>query len=476
MDKKNKNNKNKVKFLILYIVILCVLLGVGFYGIFSALNRDTIYEGVKINSYDISNMTREEALRLLNESLEREISDKQMKLNYKEFTYDVSIKELGYHYCYEKALDEAYDIGREGNVFNRIKTIMDTRKYGKTVELESVYDVSLINDLALKISDDINLESKEAQLNFNGGKISVTEDVVGRSVDIELLKRLIEENITILKNIEIPVKEIQPVMTKEQLSRINSVIGEFSTSYSTSSSDRKENIRVSARALDGKIVLPGETFSFNGTTGPRTRDKGYKEANIIIGGEFIPGVGGGVCQMSTTLYNALVRADLTIVQRSPHSIPSTYVPYGQDAAVSYGHLDLKFRNDFDFPIYIHTRTNNDKVFVYIYGDVNTKNYTVKLDSEIVETINPKEEIIEDNSLNPGEKIVEQTGRTGYKVKTYKSIIKNGKVVERNLLNSDFYKPRNYIYKVGPQIETNVEEESIKPEEQDTINEEQELEE
>ena len=467
----NKKKNKKAKFFILYIVIICILLGVGFYGIFSVLNKETIYEGIKIDKFNVSDMSREEALSLLKGNLEDELSGKQMKLTYKDFAYDVGIKELGYHYSYEEALDEAYNIGREGNVINRIKTIMNTRKYGKTIELKSAYDIKLINDLAMQISDEINLESKEAQFNFNGGKMSVTEDVVGRSVDTELLKKLIEENITVLGNIQIPVEEIQPVMTKSQLSRINGVIGQFSTSFKTSSSDRKENIRVSAKALNGKLVLPGETFSFNDTTGSRTVAKGYKEANIIVKGEFIPGVGGGVCQMSTTLYNALIRADLTIVQRSPHSIPSTYVPYGQDAAVSYGHLDLKFRNDFDFPIYIHTRTNNDQVFVYIYGDVNTKNYTVKLDSEIVETIKPKEEIIEDSTLNPGERVVHQSGRTGYKVKTYKSIVKNGKVVKKSLLNSDFYKPRNYIYKVGPDLPTSVEEESTVPVDTENTDEE-----
>jgi len=462
MREKRQNKNKKIKFFILYIALIILLLGIGFYGFFSVLDRDTMYEDIKIENFNVSNMTKEEALNIIKGKLEGELSQKQMRLAYKDFVYDVGIKELGYHYCYDEAIEEAYSIGRKGSIINRIKTIMNTRKYGETIKLKTGYDSNLIDDLVMKISDDINLESKEAQFNFNGGRISVAQDVVGRKVDTVLLKKLIEGNIEVLEDIQIPVEEIKPTMTKAQLSRINGIIGQFSTSFKTSSADRKENIRVSAKALDGKLVLPGETVSFNDTTGPRTRAKGYKEANIIIGGEFIPGVGGGVCQMSTTLYNALVRADMTIVQRSPHSIPSTYVPYGQDAAVSYGHLDLKFRNDFDFPIYIHTLTKNNQVFVYIYGDVNTKNYTVKLDSEIVETIKPKEEIIRDNTLKTGDKVLHQSGRTGYKVKTYKSIVKGGKVVKRDLLNSDFYKPRNSIYKVGPDLPTNLEDENINP--------------
>lgn len=449
MEKKAESNK--MKFIILYLVIIIILLSIGFYGLNKVLSRDTIYEGIKIENINVGNMTREEAISKLKGQFEGELSKKGMELKYKDFDYEIKLKDLGYRYMYEDALDEAYNIGREGNVFKRIKSIIDTKKNGKEIKLNTSYDTNAIDEWATMISDDINLQSKDAQFNFNGGNMKVTQEVVGRKVDTELLKKKIEENIEVLGDIEIPVEEIQPNMTSALLSRINGIIGQFSTSFKTSSSDRKENIRVSSKAINGQLIMPGETASFNNMTGPRTKEKGYKEANIILEGEFIPGVGGGVCQMSTTLYNALIRADLTIVQRSPHSIPSTYVPYGQDAAVSYGHLDLKFRNDFDFPIYINSFVKGDQVFVNIYGDVNVKNYTIKIDSEIVETIKPNEEIIEDKNLAPGEKKVEQSGRTGYKVKTYSTKIRNGQVIEKKLLNSDFYKPRKYIYKFGPGI-------------------------
>jgi vancomycin resistance protein YoaR len=151
-----------------------------------------------------------------------------------------------------------------------------------------------------------------------------------------------------------------------------------------------------------------------------------------------------------------LRADLSIIQRSPHSIPIKYVPLGQDAAVAYGVLDLKFRNDFDFPVYIDSKIIGDRVHIYIYGDKNAKNYNVSLDSEIIETIPPKEEIIVDKNLAHGTKKVVQQGRTGYKVNTYKSIIKNGKVVNKTLITKDFYKPKNHVFLVSEDYDKSIE--------------------
>ena len=289
---------------------------------------------------------------------------------------------------------------------------------------------------------------KEAQFHFNNGNITITDEVVGKKVKQGELVKLIEENIYDSYPIEIPVEIIYPTKTRELLSRINGVIAEYSTSFKGSKKERIENIKISSQALSKEIIMPGEIFSFNEVVGPRKKEFGYKEANVIKNGEFIPDVGGGVCQTSTTLYNALLLADVDIIERSPHSIPVKYVNLGQDAAVSYGYLDLKFENNFDFPLFIHSRIIENRLHIYVYGDKTSKNYSVKIEPKIVEIIEPKKEIIKDNTLKPGIKKLVQDGRKGYKVNTYKHIIKNGKVVETKLISQDFYKPRNFIYRVG----------------------------
>lgn len=439
----------------IYLIALLSLIVFGgivagaYYFIDSTFNVDTIYQGVKIDGYDMSHKTKVEALRAIKYRKQTEEIDKSMTAVLDDFKYNIRLEDLGYSYNYGKAVEEAYMIGREGNLLQRFKTIKEAEKKGINLALESYYNRERIKGVVNEISQKIDLESKDAQINFNKGKFSIVPEVPGRKVQKEKLAGLIESNIHSLQEITIPIEIVEAKIKKESLSRINGVIGEFSTSFKGSSADRIENIRLSAKALSNKLILPGEEVSYNETTGPREKEFGYKEANVIIGGELTPGIGGGVCQTSTTLYNALLLSDMTILERHPHSIAASYVPKGQDGAVAYGYLDLKFRNDFDFPVYTYSKLAGDRLYFYIYGDTNVKDYKVKIESEVVETIPYK--VIEefDPKAEPGSKVEIQKGRTGYKVKTYKSIIKNGKLISKKQISFDYYREKDFIYKVGP---------------------------
>lgn len=448
MNKKNKKNK-KIIVLSLLIILLATILGLGIYGYYKVLDTDLIYEGIQIDEFNISFMTKDEALQFLKDKKENEIDENSMTLVYGDKEYNITLRQLGFYFDYNKAIDKAYLIGREGNIVERVKDIIGTKKEGVKIKLESNYDEETIDGIVDTVAEEINLEMVEAVFDFNNGNPIVSEETIGKDVKKEELVKSINDNVYILKPIDIPVENIMPSKTKEVLSRVNGIIGEFSTSFKTSGPGRSENIKISSNAIKGNLIMPGETFSFNQTTGPRESGLGYQEANVIIEGELIPGVGGGVCQTSTTLYNALLLSDVTITERSPHSIPVRYVKYGQDAAVAYGYLDLKFRNDFDFPVYIHSKVVDKQVYMYVYGDRKTKNYRVQIDPKIVETIESKEELIQDKTLAPGTKELVQSGRTGYKVNTFKSIIKDGKVVSKDMITKDFYRPKNFIYRVGP---------------------------
>lgn len=444
----------KKNLIILSIIIFLLILisGLGIFGYHTVLNTDLFYEGIIAEGMDIGLMTKDEVLDLIKTKKEIELDNKNMTIHGEGKEYIINLRELGYYYDYNKLIEEAYTIGRKGNILNRIRDIIDVKKNGAFIELESSYDKGKIPGLAKHMADAINREEEDAQFDFNQGNILVSEETIGKKVNEEELASLIENNIEKLAPIEIPVEDIMPSRTKEVLSRINGIIGEFSTSFKGSTPERIENIRLSSKALSKDIIMPGGEFSFNETTGPRSKAAGYKEANVILDGEFVPDTGGGVCQTSTTLYNALVRADLTIIQRSPHSIPIKYVPLGHDAAVAFGVLDLRFRNDFDFPVYIDTKIIGDRVHMYIYGDKNAKNYSVSLDSETVETYPIETDYVVDKSLAPKEKKLFQEGRVGYRVNTYKSIISNGRVVSRNLITKDLYKPRKQIYLIGEEYD------------------------
>lgn len=440
-------NKNLIIFLSIVFVISAIALGGAFYIYKNILNIDTIYKGVTIDNLDVSRKTMEQALEYIKEIKTKEIKGKHMNLIYGERTYKIALADLGFSYDYDEAVKKAIKLGREGNFLKRLRDIAKI-KGGVNIPLRSFYSLEKAETIVNAISKEINTEAKDAEIRLVNGKINIIDHEIGKRVLKEDLLGLIDHNINKLEDITIPVEDVIPAVTNKLLARINGIIGEYSTSFKGSSKNRIENIRLSANAISNKLILPGEEFSYNKATGPRTAESGYREANVIIGGELTPDIGGGVCQTSTTLYNALLLADLTILERHNHSIPVGYVPIGQDAAVAYGYLDLKFKNPFDFPIFLHTKLTGDRLYAYIYGDKNVKDYTVKITSQIVETIQPKTEIIFDSSMEPGENILIQKGRTGYKVVTYKSIIKDGKVVSKEQITRDHYRKKDYIYKAG----------------------------
>lgn len=442
----------KKKILLILIPLIIILAGgsLGAYYVYdSQINIDTIYPGLEIDEFYVGGMTKSDALNYIERSKEDELLGSNMKLSYEDHVYNIGLKDLDYSYDYEKAVNEAYEVGREGKLFQRYKEIRQLKDKGFTIALESNYNKSKIDQIVEDISKELHVESKDAEFNFNGGNFLISDEAIGRKVDSEELGLLIKDNIEELADIEIPMEIIQPKYTKEYYARINGVVGQYSTDFKNSGLGRKKNIQLSASSLNGKILHPGQSISYNETTGPRQKQFGYEEAPVIIGGELTPGIGGGVCQTSTTLYNALLLADLTILERHPHSIPPAYINKGQDAAVATGYLDLRFRNDFDYPIYISAWVAGDRVYFSIYGDRNAKDYTVSIQPELLETIPHQVIENEDPGIEPGTRELIEQGRDGYKVRTFKSIIKGGKVIERKQISSDYYRERNYLYKVGP---------------------------
>jgi vancomycin resistance protein YoaR len=435
----------------LIVVLLGGLFGAIYYVYSTEINISTIYDGIFIDGYNVGGMTKEEAVDYLIKQKENDDKGKSFNLFYDKLNYNVNLEDIGFSYDYEGAVEEAYSVGREGNIINRYKIIKDLKNNNKNIYLEPEYNRDLVLALVEKIEKDINQESKDATFDFNGGNFNVTEERIGIKLKKSELINLLVDNMYELEDINLPVEIKEPKVTKELLSRINGVIGEFSTSFKGSSYGRIQNIKVSAKRLSDLLILPGDEISYNEMVGPINSETGFMEAPVIINGELTPGMGGGVCQTSTTLYNALLLADITIVERHPHSIAASYVPKGTDGAVAQGYLDLKFRNDFDFPIYTFSKVVGNNLYFYIYGDTKAKDYTIKIEPEIVETIPYKVKEIYDPNAEPGSRVMTQEGRTGYKVRTFKSIIKDGKVVDRYQITFDYYREKDYIYKVGPEL-------------------------
>lgn len=425
--------------------------------LFFLLNRNTIYEGVTVDGISIGGLNRTEALQILRRNKQKELEKININLVHKEYNTTIESHDIGLSCNYYHAIDEAIAVGREGSMISRVKEIRSLKSDNKNISMDFIYDKNKINSIINKIEADLNVSSKDASLKYQKYKLVIEPEVIGRKVNKELLEKAIVKSIYTLEEIEIPVEEDIPEVTQALLKKVNQVVGSYTTYYSGSSEGRVHNIVLSSKMIDEKLIMPGETFSFNYTTGARNMSAGYKESKVIVDGDYTSGIGGGVCQVSTTLYNAAILAGLQIVERHPHSIPASYVAKGQDSAVAYDYLDLKFKNILDYPVFIKTQANSSSMTVRIYGSNQQKGTHISIESTVEEEILPEVESTVDSSLSPGSKVIIQAGRTGYKVKTYKITYQNGKEIERQLLSEDFYRPRKYIIKLGPQA-TNAEHE------------------
>lgn len=232
--------------------------------------------------------------------------------------------------------------------------------------------------------------------------------------------------------VEIKKNEIQPKITREENEKATSLIGTYYTTFSGNDYGRNRNLRVGCANINGTELAPGEIFSMNEGLGPQTYENGYRDAAVIVDGKIEDGLAGGVCQITSTLYNAVILAELKIVERSNHSLAVSYVPLGQDAAVAGDYKDLKFQNDTDYPVYIEAYISGNKLITNVYGhEIHSPSREVKFENIVVSVIQkPAEKVTEDPEKPKGYREVTYYGKQGKKVSTYKIVYENGQQISR----------------------------------------------
>lgn len=298
-----------------------------------------------------------------------------------------------------------------------------------------------------KIRNEIYKEPKDAYVEKNPTKVHVEEDGVDFGISIEEIKTMMQEK---KEEYEIPLKITK---AKKKLSDLGEEafpdqISTFSTIYDASAYNRSTNIALAAKKINGTIVMPGETFSYNKVVGRRTIEAGFKEGISYIGGKSVPDVGGGVCQVSSTLYNVALLANLDITERSNHMFLTGYVSASRDATVYYGSLDFCFKNTRNYPIKITASAKNGVCKVSMYGIKEETEYEVIIQSKVLSYINYKTTYKEDPTLEEGKEVVEQYGHNGCISEGYKILKKNGKVVSQKLLSKDSYRAKERIVRKG----------------------------
>lgn len=280
-----------------------------------------------------------------------------------------------------------------------------------------------------KISKEITKQPQNAYISNDPKEIHVEEKGIELAVSIEEANKILEED---KEEYSIPLKITEPSVTVASLGTeaFANKLASFTTNYDASNINRNNNLVLAAEKLNGTIVNPGEEFSYNKTIGERTIAAGFKEAKAYAGGDVVLDVGGGICQLSSTLYNAALYTNLDITERHSHYFQTSYVEAGRDATVSWGSVDFKFKNNRKYPIKIEAKAGEGVVTVNIYGIKQSEDVTVLIESKVTSIIERKTEY--KKTGNPRE------GEDGCTSETYKTVLKNGIVLSKSIISKDTY--------------------------------------
>ena len=428
---------------------------------------DRIYPGTYIDNIHVGGMTREEAVREV-EAVNGETDTKfDLVVSIGNENWHVNSTRVPVSRNTRETVEKAWASGRSNTAGNlgsgrtpfeeRVQQASALRSYPATYTTKQDYDrqaLRALTDGIVNYVDRDPVNSTVESFNFSTKTFTFTEDRPGARVDPEdLYTRLttLLDNGVMNTTVRVVPQRIEADMTRAELMNRFGLISAYTTT-TTKNNNRNTNIQLSAAAINGKTVLPGEIFSFNGTTGERSAEKGYKEAAAISGGQSKDEIGGGVCQTSSTLFNAVARADLEIIERNPHAWPSNYVEKGFDATVNWPGLDFKFKNNTDWPIFIVAGYSDRKVTVNIYGMSLGTGVKIDLESEVIRTI-PKPDGINyviNTDLKPGESKKTVTGREGYEVQTWKVWYQGDREIKREVLFKTTYKAYQETVEYNPQ--------------------------
>lgn len=501
----NKKDYKKIFMIIAIILIVLGILSTGFALV--NVNNENIMAGVTINGVNVQGLNKEEAKELIEEKIQ-EKTNNEVKIYVDDKEQSVLLSQIELTYNVEKAIEEAFKIGREKNIFVNNFEILKSKLMGTNIELSFKYNEELLNNVVLDIKNKVPEAVTEATYCIEDEELIITRGTKGNTIDENELKNKIIQtfNLDCIEDIKITAYLAQPkdinieqiyeeVHTKMQdayyttnpfkvypevkgvdfnLEEAKEILKEekeeyviplvitnptkttkdigteafpdrlstFQTRYDATNLTRTTNLQVAVNKINGVVVMPGETFSYNKTLGKRTAEAGYKDAAGYAGGKVVQMIGGGICQISSTLYDAVVYANLEIVERHNHAFLTSYVGAGKDATVVYGSLDFQFKNTRNYPIKIESYMQNGIATVNIYGIKEENEYEVEISTTILSYI-PYDVIYENNSsLASGKEIVTQGGQKGCKSITYKILKQNGKEVSRSVLSTDTYSAMN----------------------------------
>ncbi len=298
-----------------------------------------------------------------------------------------------------------------------------------------------------RLYKDITAPMKSAEYQLEDGEVVVVPEKMGITVDKSLIKAALDSN---QEEYTITVVTEKPEKTKEELEKLlfRDVMGTWTSSFATSSEARAQNVILTAERINGKVLMPGDVFSYDNTIGRRTYANGFREAGVYIGNKVETGIGGGICQTSSTLYSAALYANLEIVSRTSHSLPVSYMPAGQDATIAEGYIDLKIKNNTDYPVKISAQVNGRRLTCSILG-VKEEGIAVELFHTRTATYTPQTERTSNPEIPKGYKYITNKGAEGYSIASVRVVKKAGKTIKSEKLTSSVYRAAPVEEEVNP---------------------------
>ena len=377
---KSEKSKAKKYKIIGLVAIICVLgISINYFNK-KYIYTDAIAKNIFIEGIDVSNLTKEEAINYINEN----ITPSDIQLNYDGETNIISLDEIDLKYNTSEVVDEAYNYTKTDSYFENIKRFFDLNKNIKNLEIKSLYNENKLSEKIQSISESINVAMENAKVYISdSGNISASSATIGKELDIAATKESIYDAIKNkdYKAIDLKVNIKQPKINTEAAKSVNTLLAEFSTKFSTNDSNRVTNIVLSAKATSDVLLMPGEEFSYN---------------NLKLEQD----VGGGVCQVSSTLFNSVLYSGLDVTSRRNHSLKSSYVSIGRDAMVSDGGSDFRFKNPYSHPVYIKNTVSNGVITSKIYGNASDKkNISIKVEPYTTGGLDAAKTYIENRDSN-----------------------------------------------------------------------------
>ena len=449
-----KRATNLMIFTIIIILFSCI-------GIISAnfafMVTDKIYQGVFIDNLSVGGLSAKEAADKVTTVYQTKLKNKPaLTVKYQNTVWSIWPEEIDLVLDANQTAAQAYQIGRTGSLIERLQERYHSVNSGVIVPFNVSYNQDKLKNILYTIVHSINREPQNASIVLNGSTMNMIPEIIGQSVDFDKLFSDCNHTIhtALQSTLNLTAETKEPPLTTKDLKHIDSILSVYTTDFDPGNMNRSQNINLAAKSLEGVLVKKDEVISFNKLVGPRIEEYGFKEAPVFIDGKLVPDWGGGVCQVSSTLYNAILLANLEIVERSSHFRPPAYVPLGRDATVADNLIDFRFKNTLNDSVYITSKLSGSQLIIYVLGKYDPEAPEIQIvttDSKITE---PNTLINQDPNLELGRKLVENAGQKGIQITTYRVRMKNDTEISREFLAYDDFKSEDRVIRVGTKVPAN----------------------